>query len=118
MVVGKLRWDLDEPYIMEVQLIDVDDTPDTGETVSYNIREADTNTSIDSGTLTEVGTTGVYKKPFTFTVEKQYRITYSVTGYPDVVESISIEDVTATIVDIETDLDLIKDQTAPGGKWL
>lgn len=87
-----------EPYVMEVSIIDeTDGTLVTGATVTYDVQNSITDVSVTSGSLAEVAATGLYKATHTFTAEGNYRVVYSTAGYADTTESVFVGDVNTDI---------------------
>lgn len=87
-----------EAYVMETSIIDeTDGSLVTGATVTYDIQNASTDASVSSGSLAEVGSTGLYKGSYTFTTKGNYRIVYSTSGYADATESILVDDVNTDV---------------------
>jgi len=109
---SKTRIDKGTTYVMEVQVLNPNGTPGTGLTLSFDIRNAGTDASLSSGTLTEIGTTGVYTDTFTFSTVDQFRILYTASGFPIVIESLDVVDVQVAIGDLG---DTVEDNTSPGG---
>jgi len=79
-------------YYMEVFVVDNKGDPVTGLTIAYSIYNSNTDVSIDSGSLIEVGE-GVYKKQYTFNDMGQFRIVYTTPSkYNDSMETVLVED--------------------------
>jgi len=74
---------------LEVLAIDSDGNSKTGLTVNYTVYKSSDNSVIDSGTLTEVGTSGIYKKVISLGLG-QFRVVYDSTGYTNDVDNIII----------------------------
>jgi len=65
----------------------------SGLSVPYYIYKSSDNTLFASGTMTEIGTSGVYKAPVTFTSIGQYRVEYITPHkYENAIDSIFVED--------------------------
>ena len=91
-----------ETYVLECSPLDeTTGAPATGLTVTYIIYDSSTGSTITSGTLAEVGSTGLYKGSYVFSTKGNYRVKYSSTDYPDGYESIFV-------TDVNTNVDLIK----------
>lgn len=91
-----------EVYYLEA--VPIDETtgqPISGTTVTYVVKNASNESTVTSGTLAEVGVTGLYKGSYTFSTKGNYRIIYSCAGYPDSAESIFV-------TDMNTDVSIIR----------
>jgi len=81
-------------YYLELALINNQGNHVSGKTVTYNIYKSSDNTLFTSGTLTEIGVTGVYKDDIIFTETIQYRVQYTTPSkYSNVIETVIIEDI-------------------------
>lgn len=81
-------------YYLELGVIANNGNFVSGLTITYNIYKSSDNTLIQTGTLTEIGTSGVYKDSATFTTADQYRIEYfTPIPYENTTESILVVDV-------------------------
>jgi hypothetical protein len=117
MTASKTRVDRDEPYTMEVQLLDTDGSVVTGKTIAYTIRKATDNSLVETGNLTEVGV-GIYKKEYTFTVDGHYRILYTCAGWSNGIESLDVGSTDADVQNVKEIVETILEQTLPGDKFL
>jgi len=66
----------------------------SGLTINYNIFKSSDNSLTTSGTMVEVGISGVYQLTYTFTLSGQYRIEYlpTTSDYPKTGETILVEE--------------------------
>jgi hypothetical protein len=94
----------DIPTIIEISVIDRRGAFKSGLTVTYNVYKSSDNSLVQSGTMTEVGTSGIYQATITFTEATQFRAEYTTPiSYENIIETILVEEV--SIGDIN---DLIK----------
>ncbi len=90
--------------ILEISIIDRTGVFKSGLTVTYNVYKSSDNSLIQTGTMVEVGSSGIYQVTITFTESTQFRAEYTTpTSYENVIETILVEEV--SIGDIN---DLIK----------
>lgn len=90
----------DITYYLELALIDKHGNFVTGNTVTYKVYKSSDESLFDSGTLTEIGVTGVYKNPIVFTATGQYRAEYTTpVKYDNVIETFLIEEVSLSDID-------------------
>ena len=114
----------EQDYEMEVHLVDVDGSIVTGATVNYELRKAEDNDLIESGTLTELSSTGVYTKTISFSLgvgitQKEFRITYATTGFPIGVESLVVVDLVQVIeIEITADIKELLGELVVGGRFM
>jgi hypothetical protein len=81
----------DITYYLELTLIDSKGDFVTGQTVTYNVYKSSDESLFDSGTLSEIGTSGVYKASIVFTEARQYRVEYTTpTKYENAIEEILV----------------------------
>lgn len=93
-----------KPYYLEVAVIDTSGNFVNGLSISYEIRESDSNTLFESGTLIEEG--NAYKKEVTFTSSEQFRVFYTTpSGYENGIEKIITHD--GDMTDIATILEKV-----------
>jgi hypothetical protein len=80
-------------YIFDTSIIDKNGSFKSGLTVTYKIYKSIDNSLISSGTLVEVGSSGIYQFSYLFTVLGQYRLEYyTPTKYENGIEMIEIQD--------------------------
>jgi len=92
-----LEFQVNVSYFLEIVLTDSDGKFVTGETVTYDIYNSDTNASIFSGTMTSEG--NIYKAEVTFTTAGQYRVFYNTpAGFEDGSESILVSTSSASAI--------------------
>ena len=63
-------------YYFDSSLIDHNGNFVSGKTLTYKIFKSSINTLVDSGIMTEIGITGVYRFSYSFTEVGEYRIEY------------------------------------------
>jgi hypothetical protein len=101
MTISKTTIVENENYILEASPIDeTDGSAISGATVTYVIKNSSDESTLASGTLAEVGVTGLYKATYTFAAKGNYKIIYSCAGYPDSVESIFVTDMNTDVTAI------------------
>jgi len=80
----------DTQYYLELFVTDSNGEPVTGLTVSYVLYKCSDNSTVSSGSLTDVGN-GVYQSNYTFSTLGQYRVIYNTpSGYTDEIETINV----------------------------
>jgi len=83
----------DKNYYLELAIIDKSGNFLTGQTVTYTIYKSSDNTLVETGSLTEIGVSGVYKKLVVFTEAIQYRVEYVTPNkFDNVIESFIISE--------------------------
>jgi hypothetical protein len=83
---------------LETSIINIDGQFKSGLTVTYEIRSCVDDSLVASGTLSEVGTSGVYKTSYTFTNAGQYRFLVTPPiGYESGMEDIIVEEMITKI---------------------
>lgn len=83
----------DITYYLELTLLDNKGNRVSGQTVTYNIYKSSDDTLFKSGTLSEIGITGVYKDSVIYTEAIQYRVEYTTPSkYDDLIETYIIEE--------------------------
>jgi len=90
------RVNLGSPYIMETLLLNDSGSPVSGSSIDYEIIESDSNTTVASGSLLEVGS-GIYTGSFSFPKNEQYRILYTASGFPTWAEDVWVEETEETV---------------------
>lgn len=65
-----------EAHKLELSLTDTLGNFVSGKTIIYSVYKSSDNSLYDSGTMTEIGTSGIYQASVTFTEIGQYRIEY------------------------------------------
>jgi len=90
-----------QTYKLELALIDIRGDFVSGKPVSYKVYKSSDNTLITSGSMTEVGTSGIYQVSVTLNEVGQYRVEYiTPTKYENVIEEIFV--VEADLSEIHT----------------
>jgi len=80
-----------QEYFLEISIIDSDGEFVSGLIIGYDVRNSDTNVSIQSGNLTEEG--NIYKTSITISDSGQYRVFYETpNGYENGQDSIIVEE--------------------------
>ena len=83
----------DQNYYLELAIVDKTGNFLTGQVVTYTIYKSSNNTLVESGSLTEIGVSGVYKKLVLFTEAIQYRVEYVTPNkFDNVIESFIISE--------------------------
>ena len=94
---------INQTHYVEAAATDANGDFASGLTITYEVRKSSDNTLISSGTMSEIGTTGVYKASVTFTAIGQYHVLYTFPiGYRNQVETINVIDPIAKQSDLET----------------
>lgn len=98
-----------QTYYLEIIITDVHGDPVSGKTINYEIRNSSDNSLFDSGTLSEIGTTGIYNKSVIFTAIGQYRVYYQTPfKFDDAIEGILVIEQKAqesTLQSVDTKID-------------
>lgn len=77
---------------IELTLLDNKGNRVSGETVTYTIYKSLDNTIFQSGTLTEIGVTGIYQDSVVFTDATRYRIEYiTPNNFDNAIESVFVK---------------------------
>lgn len=86
----------DSSYNLELALIDSKGDFVTGATITYEVYNSSTNILVTSGTMSEVGSSGIYQtSTLTFSTIGQYRIEYTTPKhYENIMETLLVTDPT------------------------
>ena len=80
-------------YYLEVSIIDRKGDFVSGQTITYTVYKSIDNSIFQSGTLTEVGTSGIYQTSIQFTSVGQYRVEYvTPISYENKIETFIVEE--------------------------
>ena len=88
--MGELEPNTD--FALEAQVLDANDNPVVGN-LNYEVRNSITNITISSGSMTHISG-GIYVAVVQLSVFGQYRVKYTISGFPDHYETIYITDTT------------------------
>ena len=94
---------LNREYKLEVGLVGRNGNFVSGSTISYTIYKSDDNSLIQSGTMNEIGTSGVYQLSVTFSEVGQYRVEYiTPISYENSIDTIFVKE--ADFDDLDTQI--------------
>jgi len=83
-------------HYIELFVTDTDGNAVTGISVTFVIYKSSDNSTVTSGSLTDIGN-GIYQSSYSFSILGEYYILYTTpSGYTNEVESISVEEAIAT----------------------
>jgi len=81
-------------YYLESSATDTRGNFISGLTINYTVYKSSDDSLVDSGIMTEIGTTGIYKAPIIFTEAIQYRVIYiTPLRYENIIETIIVTEI-------------------------
>jgi len=93
-----------DSYILEAAPVnETDGSYVTGLTVTYEIFDSSSGSSLTSGSLAEQGATGLYIATYVFSTTGNFRVVYNSAGYPAASESVFVSDFTTDVDSILAD---------------